>query len=341
MMRHVNIPIFIPHLGCPNQCVFCNQRVISGKSELKPEMLSSIIDNALSSVEPEAEVEIAFFGGSFTGIDFTLMCELLEVASGYIKRGLVSSVRCSTRPDYISKKILDTLWYYGVRTIELGLQSSSDAVLSISKRGHTRADEIAACRLIKEYGFSLVGQMMIGLPGATKESEEETAKFIVDMGADSARIYPTVVFVGTELAEMTISGDYTPLSNEEAAERSARAFSILCENGVRVIRIGLHSSENLSSDKTYVGGPNHSAMGELVLGEYYYLKISKLLDKSADYSGAVLNIYVSRGSVSKAVGQNKRNKYRFMREFGFLRVIFRENPELSEFEAICHIDFKG
>lgn len=341
MKRHVNIPIFIPHLGCPNQCVFCNQRVISGKSEFKPEMLSEIIDNALSSVEPDAEVEIAFFGGSFTGIDYALMCELLEIASGYIGRGAVSSIRCSTRPDYISEKILDTLWHYGVRTIELGLQSSSDSVLSLSKRGHTRSDEITACRLIKSYGFSLVGQMMIGLPGSTPSAEEETAKFIVDMGADAARIYPTVVFVGTELAEMTVSGSYKPLSDEEAAERSARVFSIFCENRVKVIRIGLHSSENLNSDKTYVGGPNHSAMGELVLGEYYYLKISKLLDSSRKYSGAILNVYVSHGSISKAVGQNKRNKYRFMREFGFARVVFREKAELCEYEAECQIDFKG
>ncbi len=338
MTRHVNIPIFIPHLGCPNQCVFCNQRVISGKRDFDPEMLTSIIDNALSSIEPTAEVEIAFFGGSFTGIDFGLMTRLLEIANGYIKRGRVSSIRCSTRPDYITPKILDTLWSYGVRTIELGLQSSDDTVLLRTKRGHTAADEIYACRAIKEYGFSLVGQMMVGLPGATPQSEIETAKFIAEMNADAARIYPTVVFVGTELADMTVSGEYIPLTDDEAAIRAAKVFSVFRKAGVKVIRIGLHSSDNLSSDETYVGGPNHSAMGELVIGEYFYLKISDRLDKSADYSKTVLNIYVPRGSISKAVGQNKRNKTRLIQEFGFSRVNFSENPDLDEYEVVAQTE---
>ncbi len=335
MSRHINIPIFIPHLGCPNQCVFCNQRVISGRSEFDPTTLRSVIDEALSSVEPGAEVEIAFFGGSFTGIDFSLMTELLKTAYSYIEDGRVGSVRCSTRPDYINEKILDTLWKYGVRTIELGLQSSDDGVLKSAKRGHTRLDELSACKMIKEYGFSLVGQMMIGLPGSTPHSEIETAKFIVDMGADGARIYPTVVFVGTELADMTARGCYEPLTDTEAAERSAEAFAIFAAAGVSVIRIGLQSGENLASDKTYVGGPNHSAMGELVVGEYYYRKIRDTLVAGEDYRDTVLRVLVSRGSISKAVGQNKRNKRRLMSEFGFSHVLFSESPTLRKYEVVA------
>ena len=335
MKRHVNIPIFIPHLGCPNQCVFCNQRVISGKQSFNPEEVKSIIDNALSSLLPDCEVEIAFFGGSFTGIDFSLMKSLLEIANEYIKSGRVSSIRCSTRPDYVNDKILKTLWEYGVRTVELGLQSSNDGVLSLSKRGHTRECEIKACRAVKEYGFSLVGQMMVGLPGATLHDELETAKFIIDVGADAARIYPTVVFVDTELESMMKDGSYTPLTNTEAAERSAKVFSLFQNSNVKVIRIGLCASENLSSEDTYVAGPNHSAMGELVLGEYYYLKILKMLNKNEDYTHSVLNIYVPRGNISMAVGQNKRNKTRLMSEFGFKRIVFSECESLGGYELSC------
>ena len=150
MSRHVNIPVFIPHLGCPNQCVFCNQRVISGQSDFDPESLSDIIETALSSIESDAEVEIAFFGGSFTGIEYSLMCRLLEIAYSYIEANRVKSIRCSTRPDYITPKILDSLKKYGVSVIELGLQSSSDSVLCASKRGHDRKAEEYAARLIKE-----------------------------------------------------------------------------------------------------------------------------------------------------------------------------------------------
>ena len=148
MKKHVNIPIFIPHLGCPNQCVFCNQRTISGVSDFDASSVKSEIDAALATVDPSQETEIAFFGGSFTGIDRELMISLLEIAKGYISDGRVSSIRCSTRPDYINEEILDILEGYGVKTIELGLQSFDDKVLALSKRGHLSSDEYNACRLI-------------------------------------------------------------------------------------------------------------------------------------------------------------------------------------------------
>ena len=211
MNRHVNIPVFIPHLGCPNQCVFCNQRSITGVSEFDSTTVKTVIDTALKTVEYDAEVEIAFFGGSFTGIDYELMCQLLSIAHSYVLSGRVQSIRCSTRPDYINEDILQTLKQYGVKTIELGLQSASDVVLAVTKRGHSFEDELVACKMIVEHGFSLVGQMMIGLPGSTAESEEQTARFITSVGAVGARIYPTVVFKDTELCYMAECGVYSPL----------------------------------------------------------------------------------------------------------------------------------
>ena len=164
MKQHINIPIFIPHLGCPNQCVFCNQRTISGVKEFDISSVRRDIDTALLTVDSSTEAEIAFFGGSFTGIDRDLMIELLEIGYEYIKDGRVSSIRCSTRPDYIDEEILEILKKYGVRVIELGLQSVEEKVLKSSKRGHNFQAELKACRMIVNAGFALVGQMMIGLP---------------------------------------------------------------------------------------------------------------------------------------------------------------------------------
>ena len=335
-MRHVNIPIFIPHLGCPNQCVFCNQRSISGVSEFSPDSLGEIIDNSLLTIEEGAEVEIAFFGGSFTGIDRTLMVSLLRRAYEYIKDGRVSSIRCSTRPDYIDEEVLGILKSYGVKTIELGLQSTSDEVLKITKRGHNFEAESKACRLIVDNGFELVGQMMIGLPGSYIDSEIETARFIVSCGASAARIYPTVVFRDTELCSMAECGSYTPLTLEDAVKRSATVLEILTSGGVRVIRIGLQSSENLSDANTYFAGPNHSALGEMVIGETYYNKISKKLadlNLSAEENIIVL---VPVGAMSKAVGQNKRNKIRLLERYK--KLAFRECEALSEFEIAVEIN---
>ena len=335
-MRHINIPVFIPHLGCPNQCVFCNQRSISGVDKFDPCSVTEIIDNALSTTDPDDEIEIAFFGGSFTGIDRDLMISLLEISKRYIDGGSIRSVRCSTRPDYIDDEILDLLKKYGVKTIELGLQSSSDKVLEISKRGHNFEAEKIACKKIVDNGFNLVGQMMIGLPGSNIKYELETADFIISAGAIGARIYPTVVFRDTELAFLTETGKYAPLTLDDAIKRSALVLERFIDSKIEVIRIGLQSSENLSDKNQYVGGPNHPALGELVIGEFYYNKITKLLVDLELSQDDTIKICVSRGAISKAVGQNKRNKIRLAEKYK--NISFVEKDELSEFEILVETD---
>ena len=325
MKKHINIPIFIPHLGCPNQCVFCNQRSISGVQEFDEDSIFSIIDTALSTVPSDTEAEIAFFGGSFTGIDRGLMVRLLEAAYGYVKAGRVIGIRCSTRPDYIDAEVLTILKKYAVNVIELGLQSSSDEVLTLSKRGHDRKAEERACKMIVDYGFQLVGQMMIGLPGSTAESEEETADFIIASGASAARIYPTVVFRDTELCHMTEIGMYTPLSLDEAVNRTANVLIKLKCAGIDVIRVGLCATENLESDKTYFAGPNHPALGELVENEVYYRLIKNEINKIPDTAEKEFTVLVAKGEMSKAVGQKRKNKIRLAKELGLSDIRFSED----------------
>ncbi len=335
MKPHVNIPVFIPHLGCPNQCVFCNQRAISGVKEFHAESVRKIIDEALLTISDGQEAEIAFFGGSFTGIDRSLMISLLEIAKEYIDRGRVSSIRLSTRPDYIDEEIIEILKKYGVKTVELGLQSISEDVLSLTKRGHGFKEEENACRMIVEAGLELVGQMMIGLPGSDLKKELECADFIIKSGAVGARIYPTVVFYETELCEMAKKGLYEPVSLEEAVVRCARVFEKFYESGVGVIRIGLHSSESLSSRDSCFGGPNHPALGELVINEFFFERISKELLKY-DVKNKLVRICVAKGALSKAVGQKQKNKKRLIADFS-ADVIFSESDLLSDYDFLIKI----
>ena len=339
-MKHVNIPIFIPHLGCPNQCVFCNQRSISGVLRFDPKSVKDIIEASLATISADTEVEIAFFGGSFTGIDRSLMIELLEMANSYILDGRVSHIRCSTRPDYIDEEILDILQQYGVKVIELGLQSSSDKVLSLSKRGHDFAAEKKACDLIIKHGFTLVGQMMIGLPGSSLEDEIKTANFIVNSGAKYARIYPTVVFKETELCGQAVNGEYTPLSLTEAVSRSAKVLQVFLDNKVEVIRIGLCSSENLSSEDTYFAGPNHAALGELVKSQIYLNKITEKAKDVTVNENDVLKIYVAKGCLSKAIGQKKNNKFLLTKTLKTENIVFCEANNLSEYEVSVVVEGK-
>ena len=331
--RHVNIPLFIPHMGCPHTCVFCNQRAISGHSSFDSASIDAEIEAVLSTVRPSDRCEIAFFGGSFTGIDRGLMIELLTKARSYIDRGLVESIRLSTRPDYIDDEILTILRSFGVRTVELGLQSFSDRVLTASMRGHTAECGRRACALVKAYGFDLIGQMMIGLPASDGESERMTAETICALGADGARVYPTVVFRDTELARMSESGVYLPLSEEDAVARSADVLEILDSHGVPCIRVGLCASENLTDPDTAIGGANQSAIGELAMGEVFYRRICRALDQIPMPRESV-TVWVPRGAVSKAVGQNRKNKLKICEKYGLKRLKVLEKNEIIGYNII-------
>ena len=325
--RRVNIPIFIPHVGCPNACVFCNQRSISGQLDFDAAEVDGKISEALSTVGEQDECEIAFFGGSFTGIDRDLMLYLLGVAQKYVDAGKAVGIRMSTRPDYITERVLDDLSNFSVKTIELGLQSLDDEVLVASGRGHDSACALRACRAVKDAGYELIGQMMIGLPRSSVESEIKTARLIAEVGADGARVYPTVVFYDTELCAMAERGEYTPLSNDDAVMRTKEVLSVFADADVPCIRVGLQASENLSDDEKVYGGANHSAIGELAMGELYFDRICREIER-LDLRGDNLTVYVAKGAVSKAVGQKKKNKQRICQKYGFKTIKVLEKNQI-------------
>ncbi len=313
MKNHRNIPVFIPQEGCPNACVFCSQKKITGvdrRAEL--DTFRATVDKALEKEWQESE--IAFFGGSFTAIDKGRMISLLDAAYEYVRIGKINGIRISTRPDFIDEAVLEILKSRGVTSIELGVQSVSDKVLLASGRGHTGKDSEKACKLIKKYGFRLGGQMMVGLPLSTAEDELATAQAICDWGADETRIYPTVVFEDTPLYRMTLNGEYTPLSLEDAVSRCADCMDIFLSRGVKVLRVGLHASEQLVSAPF---GATHPAMGELVESELYRRRIDALIGEAR---GKRLSVYVPASACSKAAGQHRKNTEYFKNTYGFSNV---------------------
>lgn len=325
MKKHRNIPIFVPHLGCPNTCVFCNQRKISGHAKADFSNVENEIEQALATIPCGTEVQIAFFGGSFTGIDREDMIYLLATAKKYIDAGRVQSIRLSTRPDYIDEEILDILAYYGVKTIELGIQSMDDGVLLKSGRGHTSYQTEKACRLICERGFELVGQMMTGLPGSDLDKDRYTAKKICNMGASGARIYPTVVFKDTELANMMDRGEYESREMERVISEGAELVAIFESHGVKLIRIGLQASELLTEGQE-IASPYHEATGELIWSRYYRNMAESLLC-SAETEGKRAVITVPKGAVSKMIGQKKENERYLKMKFSLGEIKVRENTE--------------
>jgi histone acetyltransferase (RNA polymerase elongator complex component) len=326
---HKNIPIFIPHMGCPHQCVFCDQRTISGHATFEENQVKDEIEAAIATLTEGAVAEIAYFGGSFTAIDRELMVRLLDVAQGYVDAGRVRGIRFSTRPDAMGEDILDILSHYTISAVELGLQSLDDRVLSLCRRGHTAAQAEDACRRIVRRGYPLVGQMMLGLPESTPKSERETAERICALGACAARVYPTVVFEGTALAVMMQKGMYSPLTNEQAAERAAVVLDIFERHGVDILRVGLCASEGLSSARA-VGGANHPALGEMAYGALFRMHMMQAIEASPmSGRGETATFTVPRGKRSQAIGQRRSNAIWLTEHYGIRHLIIKESDQLT------------
>jgi histone acetyltransferase (RNA polymerase elongator complex component) len=326
-LTYSNIPIFIPELACPHQCVFCDQGKIIGLNLIpKPNEISKIVETNLATMDDNRIVDIAFFGGSFTGIPFELQEEYLKEAYSFIKTNRISGIRLSTRPDYIDVQRLELLKKYGVTTIELGAQSTNDNVLNKSGRSHSFKDIQNASKLVLDYGFKLGLQMMIGLPEDTFETAMQTANDIVELGANNTRIYPTLVIKGTALEKLYNNGIYQPLSLEDAVSWSKEILRTFEKHNITILRVGLHPSEELVDGKSLIAGPFHPSFKEMVMTEIWneiilknlnqakskkiIIKVnSKQLNYAVGYKGKNKNQLLAKGINVKFVGDSSFEKY--------------------------------
>ncbi|MBR7132867.1 MAG: radical SAM protein [Clostridia bacterium] len=307
--KHSNISIFVPHIGCPNKCSFCNQRYITGvgKAPRTADVLEAVkVAKNSNNYNPET-TEIAFFGGSFTAINPVYMEDLLKVAASAVEAGDVKGIRISTRPDAIDEEILSTLKKYHVTAIELGAQSLNDRVLKMNNRGHTSADVVRASVLIKKYGFELGLQIMTGLYTDSDESAILTAQKVIDIHPDTVRIYPTIVLKDTYLAALHADNIYNPQTLSEAIALASELYEMFIEADIKVIRLGLHSIEQ----SAFIAGPWHPAFSELCQSQIMLNTALKRLNKEGNYT-----IFVSKSDVSKMIGQ-KRCNLTFLKSKGF------------------------
>ncbi len=308
-VKHSNISIFVPHIGCPNKCSYCNQRHITGSFKA-PTVRDVAIGVKNAQTNPNYDpktTEIAYFGGSFTAINRNYMVRLLRVAHRFVKNGTVSGIRISTRPDAIDEEVLTLLKQYGVTSIEIGAQSLNDLVLRMNNRGHNAADVIKASRLIREFGFELGLQMMTGLFADNDESAIKTAENIIKIHPDTVRIYPTIVLKDTDLAALYADGIYKPQSLADAVKLASKLYKMFTDNGIKVIRLGLHSIEK----DAYVGGPWHPAFSELCQSQIMLNNVSSQLLERGNYT-----LFVGKSDVSKMIGQKKYN-IKHLEKLGF------------------------
>ncbi|MDD3852332.1 MAG: radical SAM protein [Syntrophomonadaceae bacterium] len=310
MKKHYNIPVFIPHAGCPFQCLYCNQNKIAAQNSAPhPEHLTYLIEPALQTIPAHADIEIAFFGGNFTSLSAGLQSEYLNATAPYLSSGRVAGIRISTRPDAIFTSILDNLARSGVTTIELGVQSLHDEVLKASSRGYYAEDVFTACELIRQYNFKLGIQLMIGLPGSTRYHELYSTQNTIKINPDMVRIYPTLVIEDTGLHHMYLRNTYQPLSLDEAVETVLQMYIQFQIAHIPVIRMGLHPGEELRQPGNIVAGPFHPAFGELVEQALFKRQAEPLLlwHKEAGHAPGKVKLYVNPRDISKLVGNKRGN----------------------------------
>ena len=334
MKKQYIIPIFVPHLGCPNDCIFCNQKSISGqKSNMTKEKAKEIIENYLKSIDKEnAQIEIAFFGGSFTAIEEERQEELLQVASEFVKSGQVSSIRVSTRPDAIDKNILKRLKKYKVKTIELGVQSSNNYILKRINRGHTFEDVKRAAKLIRWNGFRLGVQMMVGLPESTTIDEINTAKELIKLKPKMVRIYPVLVIKNTPLEKELEKGTYKPLTVVQAVEVCKEIVRLFHDKNIDIIRIGLQPTDEISepgSEKSeVVAGPYHPAFRQLVESAMWYDAIVGKI-KRLNVKVKEVEVTVNPVDANNVIGHKKEN-VKNLKDLYDVNLVLKQDPKIKQ-----------
>jgi histone acetyltransferase (RNA polymerase elongator complex component) len=311
------IPVFIPHAGCPHQCAFCNQHVITGGTTALPsaETVTDHIHCFLKFKKPfHTPVQISFYGGNFLGLKEAALYQLLNVAEQFVETGEADSIRFSTRPDTIRPHLLDIIQQFPIKTIEIGVQSMDDGVLKRSQRGHTSMDTETACKMLRQFGYEIGMQMMVGLPGDDDTIAMKTGKRMAGLLPDFVRIYPTLVLKNSRLAEWYHRGTYTPLSLESAVTLAKKLYLLFQEKQIPVIRMGLQASEDLIEQDTIVGGPYHPAFGHLVHSEIFLDKAAaELASETTPIHKAV--IVVHPNSIPKMRGLKNTNIIQLKKEF--------------------------
>lgn len=334
MKKHYIIPIFVPHLGCPNDCIFCNQRSISGQQKMiTNEDVKKTIEFYLDNIkDKEAKKEVAFFGGSFTGIEEEKQEEFLKTAYEFIKAGKIDTIRISTRPDYINKKILKRLKKYKVETIELGVQSANDYILKRANRGHTFEDVKKASKMIRWRGFKLGHQMMVGLPESTRIDEINTAKELIKLRPKMVRIYPVLVIKNTRLEKEYLEGKYTPLTVVQAVETCKELVSMFNQKGIDVIRVGLQNTDEITDPNIegseVVAGPYHPAFRQLVEANLWYDDILKRI-KEMNTKVKRVKIIINPKDVNNVVG-HKRENIQKLKDVYELDLIIEQDEKMKE-----------
>lgn len=334
-MKPFIIPIFIPNHGCPNQCIYCDQNISTGQTSLptSPEILN-IIDNHLNSIALHSKsfsyVQVAFYGGTFTGLPLSTQENYLKIITRYLKNKKVDSVRLSTRPDYIDQENINLLRSFSVKTIELGVQSMEDEVLKLSQRGYIAERVEKSSALIKKNGLELGIQLMPGLPGDTEDTIMNTSYHMRKIKPDFLRIYPAVVIKGTLLEKLYLKGEYKPLTLQQGINICKKMLLFFQSIPIPVIRMGIQPTETILKQGTIVAGPFHPSFSQLVLSNIFYDRLHSFLKQKINSKSSLLTFFTHTSELSTFIGNKKDNIKKLKKDFPDFDIQFQADTRVKQ-----------
>jgi histone acetyltransferase (RNA polymerase elongator complex component) len=325
-MKPIIIPVFLPNLGCRERCLFCNQKAAT-EGLPSPSSVQNFIEASLARIpydKKNREKQVAFYGGSFTAIDRDDQVRYLREVQPFLTSGLIDSIRLSTRPDALDEETLSLLKEYGVKTVEVGVQSMIDEVLLLAHRGHCAADTVDAVSRLKGRKFEVGLQLMIGLPGDTYNRFLQTLNRVIELQPDFVRIHPTLVLKGAPLEDVWRAGEYSPLPLDETVQWLKKGILKLEESSIRVARIGLQPTKELERD--YIAGPYHPALHQLIDSAIFFDMATSLLQTSQKDGHALFSCHPKE--VSNLRGQRNDNILKLKKHFKLSEILIEERQEL-------------
>lgn len=327
------VPVFVPHAGCIHECTFCNQRLISGQTQFNISSVQAQLVSFVERLPPDKPKQVALYGGSFTAIDMSVQREILRYVQQVSTEYNITSLRISTRPDCISQDNLQLLAEYNVQVVELGVQSLDDTVLLLARRGHSAAVVAPAVRMLKNAGFAVGIQLMVGMQGQTLETVQATTAQVVALQPDMVRIYSMMVLKDTELEKRYLRGEFVPISLEQSVQQAAYIWQAMREHNIKVIRMGLQAEELLS--ESIVAGSYHPAFGELVMQHYYLSVMERELSalQTQGAKGAIISY--PQQMASKIIGMKKHNKLYLQDKFATMNISWQLDQAVQEVYIIA------
>ena len=183
--------------GCPYKCIYCRVGKPWGKI-YRTRSVENVIEEIKEIRYTHNIKNIVFMSDTFT-LNRTW---ILSFCNEIIKQGINIRWLCNSRVDLIDKEMLTLMKKAGCFLISYGIESGSQKMLDIMKKGITLKQSRNAVKLTKQLNIKVFAYFILGIPGETKATIDETIKFSLELDPDYVNFHIATPHPGTKLYDL-------------------------------------------------------------------------------------------------------------------------------------------